>query len=256
MNVPSFSRCFAWTATPRSNRLAAVCVVVACLFASSASAQVLTLDNTNNATNIAGFAKQLAQTVQQYQVEFQTLQNMLVTAQSLGTTPPTFTSQLPMINDTSQLISAKCPGATGTSAVTDIMNTITTSLAPSSYIVTAQQQICAQIVQLQVKEYNATATLYNKMPQYGTSIQQLTQLANSINSMGSSSAVQTQAQSYSSQLSTDVSGWQTELQSDDAMIQSLQQQQSILARVALHGSNTILGNVVQATALEAAFKAN
>jgi hypothetical protein len=158
-----------------------------------------------------------------------------------------------MIPDASELISAKCPGAAGVSAVTDIMNTITTSLAPGQSIVTAQQQICAQIVQLQVKEYNATATVYNKMPQYGSALQQLNQLANGFNSLGGSSSVQTEAQNYTSQLSTDVSEWQAELKSDDAMIQSLQNQQSILARVALHGSNTILGNVVQAGALEAAF---
>ncbi|WP_175927487.1 hypothetical protein [Burkholderia cepacia] len=240
----------------RRAKLAACCAIATCVYAAGAHAQVVTIDPTNNATSVAGFAKQLAQTIQQYQIEFQTLQNMLVTAQSIGTNPSIFTSQLPMITDTTQLITAKCPGAEGVSAVTDVMNTIANSLSPTQYIVTAQQQICAQIVQLQVKEYNATATLYNKMPQYGSSLQQLVKLANSASSMGSSSAVQTQAQTYSSSLSQDIDVWQTEVKSDEAMIQSLQQQQSILARVALHGSNTILGNVVQATTLEMALKAN
>ena len=42
----------------------------------------------------------------------------------------------------------------------------------------------------------------------------------------------------------------------DAMIKTLQQQQQILAHVALKGSNTILGTVVQAAALKAAFTIN
>jgi xanthine/uracil/vitamin C permease (AzgA family) len=49
---------------PRRFRLALSCGIATCLVATGTRAQVLTLDNTSNATSLAGFAKQLAQTVQ------------------------------------------------------------------------------------------------------------------------------------------------------------------------------------------------
>jgi hypothetical protein len=46
--------------------------------------------------------------------------------------------------------------------------------------------------------------------------------------------------------------WQTAIKGDDAMIQSLQQQQQILSHVAMKGSNSVLGNVVQVGVLAGA----
>jgi phage gp36-like protein len=240
-------------AGPGIRKLVYTFSIVIGLIAGDAHAQVAVVDSTSINSNLESFAKQLAQTVEQYKVEFETLQNMLVTAQSLGTSPSIFTSQLPMIESATELIRAKCPGASGISALTDAMNTITSSLSPRQSIVSAQQQICAQIVLLRIKQYNATATVYNKMPQYSTALARLNELTNGINSLGDSSAATTAAQGYQSLLSTDVRQWQTEISADDAMIQSLLQQQSILANVALRGGNTILGNVVQASTLEAVF---
>jgi hypothetical protein len=47
--------------------------------------------------------------------------------------------------------------------------------------------------------------------------------------------------------------WHSQIAKDDAIISTLQQQQGLLAKKALAGSNTILGNVVQAGAFAAAF---
>ena len=44
------------------------------------------------------------------------------------------------------------------------------------------------------------------------------------------------------------------MNADDALINSLQQAQGILAKKALNGGGTLLGNTVQATAFAAAFK--
>jgi hypothetical protein len=44
------------------------------------------------------------------------------------------------------------------------------------------------------------------------------------------------------------------MEKEDAIISTLEQQQSILAKVALSGHHTILGNVVQAAAFAKAFE--
>jgi hypothetical protein len=226
------------------------------LLSGNASAQWAVIDVVNIQTNTTGFAQQLAQTVQQYQQEVQQYQQLLMTVQGLGTNISLLSSNLQPITDASDLVQQNCPGAPGGSVIGTLMSTVTSAISPTQPITTSQQQICVQIVLVQIDKYNQTATVLGKLNTYSNSLQKLSQIANSVDSLGTTSGATTQATTYSSELATEMASWESNMRADDTIISSLQQQQSLLAKTALSGSNTILGNVVQAAALKAAFTLN
>jgi hypothetical protein len=82
-------------------------------------------------------------------------------------------------------------------------------------------------------------------------LQQLNDLANQVTNVGNASNTTSQAETVSATMARSMSDWQTSIAGDDALISSLNQQQQILAKVALNGSP--LGNVVQGAAFALAF---
>lgn len=230
------------------------------LFAGTTHAQVLVTDTTSISTNQAGFQSQLAKTIQQYTTqlqEYQTqltqYQQMLTSVQGLASGGITLTSgQLTPISDASNLIQQSCPGANGGGILGDMTSIVTSSFSQS--ITTNQQNICAQIVLAQVDKYNKTVKVVNDTQVFGQQLQQLTSSLSLISTQGDSNRATSNAGFQSSQIASEMVDWQSQMQKDDAIIATLQQQQGILAKVALNGSNTVLGNVVQATAFAAAFQ--
>jgi len=235
-----------------------VTAALACaLMAGSATAQVFVTDKASITSNEKGFASQLAKTidqfkqqVQSYETQVQQYQQMLTKVMNLGTdfsiTPNTMTEM-----DAGPLIQANCSSNTG-SIIGNFVNQITTSLMSQS-VVKSQQQICAAIITTQVDKYNTTVQMMQQIQSNLPAVQKFTDLANGFSNMGESSSATTQISSYSGQLSTSMSNWKAHMDADDAYIASLQQMQGVLAKKALNGSNSILGNVVQAGAFAAAF---
>jgi phage-related minor tail protein len=119
-------------------------------------------------------------------------------------------------------------------------------------ILSSQRKICADIVTLQVDEYNRTVGMLDQLDQYGGALQKLSQLANDVNSLGTTSGATTQAATFSAITAHAMQGWQAAIAGDEAIIQALNQQQSVLAKIALRGTNQ--GNLVQSAAFAAAFK--
>ncbi|HEY0198837.1 MAG TPA: hypothetical protein VGC19_09885 [Rhodanobacter sp.] len=240
------------------------------LVASSVSAQVFVTDKlaiTSNHEDSAlsyakqglQYGKQLEQLTHEVQTDastLATLQNILMQAQNLGTNIQLFDSQLQEITNTDQIIQSACPGA-GAGIVGDLLNSLTSALSSNQPVTTRQQMICAQIVIFQIDEYNKTAKALNAIGSANTStLSKLNSLIASVDTLGKTSNAEAQAAGISATVTTAMGTWQSQIKADDAVIATLQKQQALLATVAMKGSNTLLGNVVQAAALKAAFTVN
>lgn len=239
------------------NRIALALLIGLC--ACGAHAQVLVTDSDSIANNKAGFASQLAKTVDQYAKQLDQYETQLeqykailssiqgLAAGGISLMPNT----LQPINDSSSLVQQSCPGAGGGGVLGDLSSIVTSTFSRS--ITTTQQNICAQIVLAQVDKYNKTIKIINDMQQFGAALKDLTNQITSVTNQGDSNRVSANASVQNQQISADMANWDTQMKADDAVISTLQEQQGILAKVALNGSNTILGNVVQAGAFAAAF---
>lgn len=230
--------------------------IITTLVAGAAHAQsagILTSDikseleeHLQTAKQIEQFAKQ----IQQYALQVQQYEQMLTKAMNLGTNFSIMPTAMQTM-DPDPLIQANCSSNTG-SIIGNFASQITTSLMSQS-VVKSQQQICAAIITTQVDKYNTTLQMMQQIQSNIPAVQKFTDLADNFSNLGESSSATTQINSYSGQLSTAMSNWKAHMDADDAYIASLQQMQGVLAKKALNGSNSILGDVVQAGTFATAF---
>ncbi len=264
MNNPSSHLASSRISTRRAGLV--LCLTLACsLFAGGIRAQVLVTDVANEssaaATDIStgkslvqqGY--QYAKQLEQYQQQIAQYEQLLNTVQGLGTNISFSQNQLQLITDPSSLIDQNCPSAGG-SIVSTMVTSIASAVSPTQSITASQHQLCAQITMVQIDEYNKTVSIANLLGTYGGTVQKLNALANAVNSIGTTSGATTQAATYSATVATAMNNWQSQVAGDQKLIDALNQQQGILARVAMRGQNTPLGNVIQAGALAAWFSAN
>jgi hypothetical protein len=244
----------------RRSALSMVCATATCLVAGGANAQILVTDTASISENTAGFASQLAQTVEQYTTqlsqyatELNQYAQMISSIQGLSSGMTLLPTELQQITDETSYVEASCPG--GSSGILDTLTSSLSSVLGGS-ITQQQQQVCAQIVHWQIDKYNKTVVVMNQLNNYASQFQQIEHTLASITTMADTGRAANQAFDYNNAVTTQMSGWRAAMQSDDAMISSLQSEQSMLASKALRGSNTVLGNLVQAAALKAAFTIN
>lgn len=240
----------------------------ACLLAAgSAGAQVIVSDpilegeqTTSNVTQGTQLAKQLLQLEQQiqsYATQLEQLRNILTRIQSLGSNISITSKSLQPLDgvQSDKLVGQACPGP-GVSLGGMVTGVISGLLGNNSNqsITERQQLICKQIVLLQIDQYNITAKALSELTLQQSTLQNLTDIINSISTMGESSSASSQAQQFMSQLQAASDTWKKQIEADGAMIGTLQQQQGVLSRIAMNGSNTLLGNIVQAGAFALAFQ--
>jgi ribosomal protein S7 len=241
----------------RRPRLVLSLMIAGSLFAGTVNAQVIVSDPILEGTQSSSLAKQVLQYSTEYSQYLEIVaqfNQLLMTVQSLGANIQLMPTQLQQV-DASTFVDQACPGTTGGSPIGMLVSAIQ-SISPNQSITGAQQTICAEIVTLEVDEYNKTAVAMNQMNTMGGTLQKLNQLSSEVNSLGTAGGTTTQAEVFNSNMQTLMNQWRGAIAGDQTMIQSLQEQQAILSKIALMGSNTVLGNVVQATALKAAFTAN
>jgi hypothetical protein len=251
---------------PRVRQTAMALLLIAAVFAGGAQAQVLVTDSVAISTAEEGFKSQLAQSVEQYtkqgmqyakqieQFRQQILQyeQILTSIQSLVTGGITLTSEkLTPISDASNFIQQSCPGASSGGLVGSMISLVTSSFDDS--ITKNQQTICVQIVLVKIDKYNKTVKMVNDTQQFGQELQQITSTLSKMTTQGDSDRVTANTAAHSEQLAWEMQDWQSQVKKDDAIISALEQQQGILAKMALNGHHTILGNVVQAAAFAKAF---
>lgn len=244
---------------PRRYRLALAIAFGCTLLAGGVSAQVVVVDPGSIASNEQGFATQLAKTIeqyakqiQQYETQLQQYQQMLSSIQSLSNGLSLAPNQLQHVTNTESLIQGKCSNASSpASLVSSVMNSMSSLMTQS--ITQTQQMLCGQIVTTQIHKYNTTVDMLNKLNGYSNQFQQVEGIARSISTVADSGRAATQVEKYSSAVTTEMGHWQAQMKADDAVIETLQNQQSILGHIALKGNSTALGNVVQATTFARAF---
>lgn len=235
-----------------------VMTTVFATFTGGATAQgIITNDPTAIGKLIAQYSKQIEQfrqQVQQYTLQLQQYQQMLSTIQNIPNSVSLSPNQLEHVTNTGALVRGKCSGNSGAGRlVSTVMNSMSSLMTQS--ITQTQQVLCEQIVLTQIKKYNETVDMINQLhDKYGNQLQRLESAFGSSASMADTGRSAGQAQKYSDGLATEMSNWQARMKADDAVIETLQQQQSILGHVALKGSSTRLGNVIQATTFAAAFR--
>ncbi|WP_431635330.1 hypothetical protein ACQVBX_16040 [Dyella sp. KULCS107] len=233
------------------------------IYSANGAAQVLVLDQgaitASHADASASYIRQglqYARQAEQLAQQVATVQNILVQAQSLGTNISLFDTQLKEITNTDQMIQSACPGAES-GIMGDLIGSLASVLTSNQPLAKRQQMLCAQIVVFQIDEYNKTAKALNAIGTANTStLNKLNSLIATVDTLGKTSNAEAQAAGINATVTTAMATWQAQIKADDAVIATLQKQQAILATVAMKGSNTILGNVVQATALKAAFTIN
>lgn len=241
----------------RKSGLVIVMTVACFMFSGSALAQgVVVNDPTAIGKLISQYGKQIEQfkkQVEQYELQVQQYQQMLSSIQNISNGVSLTPNQLQHVTNTAALIRGKCSGASSPAGVVSaVMNSMSSLMNQS--ITQTQQVICERIVLTQIKKYNETVDMLNKLHnQYGQQFQRLESLFGSGNSVADTGRASGQVQKYSDALATEMGNWQARMKADDAVIETLQNQQSILGRVALNGSSTPLGNVIQATTFAAAF---
>lgn len=234
-------------ALARKTGLVHMIFFVCLLFTGAVHAQlgVMVQDDTQILKQISQYETQL----QQFQQEVQQYEQLLMKVQGLGTNVSFMSSTLKTIDDPSDLIDQNCPGTPG---VQGLITSIASSISMSQPIVASQQQICASIITLQVVEYNRTVFIVNQLQQYGGTLQKLNDLSNAVDTLGKTNGATTQAATYSATVAKQMSDWQADIKGYDTLIAALNQQQQILSHVAMKGSNSILGNVVQVGVLAGA----
>lgn len=220
---------------------------------STAGSTALTATNTlTTATNTLTTATNTLNTVTQITSTLSTLASNPLASLINGNSNLTELSQ----SQITSLINGKCPlTSTGGNIVTGAISSAIQSLDPNTSIAAQQQMVCANIVWRQTDEYNATVDLYLQMPQLHNSMAGLQGMMQQLNGvMGNASSASAQTNNFTAAEQDEITQWNTRMQMDKNIIDTLNQQQSILAAVSMNAQPDLLGSSIQAAALAGAFK--
>lgn len=232
-----------------------VLVAATAVAASAVQAQsvgVLTSDLKSEMEEHAQTLKQIDQYIKQglqYEKQIQQYEQMLTKVVNLGTNFHILPNTLTKI-DGDPLVEANCNSASG-GIVSNLLNNVTSLLTQS--VAQSQKQICAQIITTQVDKYNSTVDMLQSLSASTSALQKLSDATSTFTNAGESSSATTQAAGYNSQMATEVNNWEAHMKADDAIISSLQDMQSTLARQAMNAKPDLGGEAVQAAVLTAAF---
>lgn len=225
-----------------------------------ARAQVVTIDPAHIAKDVANFAKTMAQYAKElahYQAVLLHYQQQLIRLTHMDFSLPTMQNSYNEISpsDARDQVARACPsthagGAAG--AITGLLQIFTPDVNAS--ILDNQRTICEQIKFRQIDKYNLTVKMMNRLKDYSDKLKSLQkQQQDGGSSEGSLAGTMSNMQMNSLALDNEMQTWNGQIRADDQMIDYLQGQKSVQARELLNGSNTIIGNVIQAGAFAAAF---
>lgn len=215
-------------------------------------------DATNFATTVAHYGEEIAQyakEVAQFEAVLAHYRQQLISLQHMDFLLPQMSSTFMEIPLT-QGVADACP-STGQSAVGFVVSSLlqVAQIDFGESIAVSQQKICQQIVMRNNDKYNLTVKMLNRLQgTYAPNVQSLSGALASIGGgQGALAGNQGNVNMNASALQTEMQQWQGQIQADDRVIAMLEHQQTQLASKALKGSNSILGNVIQAGAFAAAF---
>lgn len=243
----------------------AIGISVACgLFGGNACAQAVGGVTVNNPssfsqtiTNFAKTIQQYAKDIAQYQAVLQHYQQQLVSLTHMNLNLPTMQNSYQEISDSDaqQQVVRACPSTDGSGPMgiaSGLLQVFTPSANAS--ILDNQRTICEQIQFRQIDKYNLTVKMMKRLQDYSDNVKTLQQEAEAGGtSQGASTGANTNIQLNITALDGEMKAWNGQIAADDQIATYLQGQQSVQAQEILRGSNTFLGNVIQAGAFAAAF---
>jgi hypothetical protein len=155
-------------------------------------------------------------------------------------------------------VEERCPGV-NPGILGSITNSLTSALPNvlnmDGNISDKQNQICAQLVVADNKKYNFTVKYFDELTKETNSLVALQQLRiTSIDqSPGNMQALAGDTARFQANITSAKSTWEAQLSQQDAEIDLLKKQQSILTRRAINGKPSLLGELVGAAVLKGAF---
>ncbi|MGF6712213.1 hypothetical protein QFZ41_003177 [Luteibacter sp. W1I16] len=154
-------------------------------------------------------------------------------------------------------VEVECPGRVASGGLAGVLDSALDKLLPdmNGDVIEQQQKICALIVQAKNIKYNDTVRYLNYVAEKGTEMENVqTSLIGKIGeSEGNTTAFAAQLTEFGQTLSTARAQWESNQKQADAQIDMLLTMQANLSRRAMNGSPSVLGTVVDAAALKAAF---
>lgn len=138
-------------------------------------------------------------------------------------------------------------------SLTNILQSLALDLSGS---VTKQQaEICRSIVMLQNRKYNDTVDYIDQLSKAGQELEAIEKERATVGTeQGKLAANDNEAERFQNRVTDAQQKWQSNMIQSDAQIAMLQDMQDALARRAMNGSHDVLGEVVDALALKAAFQ--
>lgn len=222
-----------------------------------ASAQVIVNDTISVGKQVAEYAEQAkrwSDTLAQYQRQIAAFQQMVSTITGLSV--QSLLPQQPLQKlDENKLAEQACPGAGN--MVADVLSAVT-GIDLNGSVIQNAQRLCVMTTKLKVRMYNDSVDQANRLKVYDSGLQKMVNLIDSLggssNSNGNTQRLILETNQASTKLQSEVTNYEINMKAYKALLETLQNQQSILAQASLKGKASVLGTVTQAGAFAAAFR--
>jgi len=246
------------THRPRASlsRLAAGLLLAVGLCCGQANAQVIVNDRMSLTKTLQEYAKEAQrwkQTLQQYKDQIAHYQQQLINLQNLNLSGSVMEDDFKE-RDLSYGVEDACPSPNGSgiSGILDSFKNILPNMQGD--LVEEQLKVCQLLVRNDNARYNESVRMLQRLIQRNKEFtDKIEKQRNSVGtSQGALAANDNEVSRFIAQNSMDVDYWQARMKAYDAREMTLKNDQSRLAKRALNGSQSLLGQVVQAAALKTA----
>jgi len=196
--------------------------------------------------DIAEYTEEMARwkrTLEQYQNQLIQMQGIVM---AFGLPPgQPVTKVLP-----DYMVAERCGGGISMSSLTKVFQ-----INATGNIIEQQKQLCANIQRMENIKFNYTVDFVTKYaPQMQEALKKSEARRNSSNTQGNVAAADNDALRIGNTADANFQEWQANIQVYDSYIASMENNQRILARVAMKGKETVLGTMIQTGALKGALE--
>jgi septal ring factor EnvC (AmiA/AmiB activator) len=237
--------------------LAGLALSLACgLMCSTAQADWLVSDWQSMAKAVKEYAEQAkrwAATAQQYRNTVEHYRQQLISLKQLNASLFAMQNTFEKVPADYNVADA-CPGPdAGGISLSNVLQSLAPDLSGS---VTEQQlKICRSIVMLQNRKYNDTVDYIQQLSKASHELEAIeSERATVGTEQGKLAANDNEAERFQNRVTDAQQKWESNMVQSDAQIAMLQNMQGALARRAMNGSHDVLGEIVDAVALKAAFQ--
>lgn len=148
------------------------------------------------------------------------------------------------------MVAERCGGGISMSSLTKVFQ-----INATGNIIEQQKQLCANIQRMENIKFNYTVDFVTKYaPQMQEALKKSEARRNSSNTQGNVAAADNDALRIGNTADANFQEWQANIQVYDSYIASMENNQRILARVAMKGKETVLGTMIQTGALKGALE--